>query len=571
MADRLQSIRRLGRDIRIATTGNIITALLAAIMVIGVAAGTVVFSSVATVSREWSSFEREAEKIAVLGRVKDAFGFGGFLHNFKNYLLRGDAEAFGKAAEKFESFHKAMGEYYRLASSGEEIEVLNALQKFVGRYEEALYAADDAFAAGKTSSEVDALVRIDDSPGIQSLARLDGFVSLRREEGARTIHGELSRLKAAMTWTSAVNGGLLGVVALFFLWFTRIRLVKPLLAINHAMGMLASGDKNIDLATHDRGDEIGEMAKALGVFRDNAIEMDNLREEEARMQRRMIEERQAQLHRIADKFESDVGSIVELVASASSQLQDSARAMASAAEVTGTRSEAVNAGAGQATENVEAVAAATGEMSESIREIGQQVGKSTETARRAVTQADDVNRLISGLAASAEEIGQVVGLINQIASQTNLLALNATIEAARAGEAGKGFAVVAAEVKNLANQTARATEDIARQVDGIQGATRSAVAAIQGIGTIIAAIDSGMTAIAAAMERQEASTAEISRNVTEAANGTRAVSVAIVDVGRAAGTARDATAQVLAASGELLRQSDLLRAGVQSFTTEIRA
>lgn len=564
MDPRRWRLRRL-RDIRISTTGNAIFILLGVIIAIGIAAGSIVFTSVGKVSEEWEAFETEAAKIAVLGRVKDALGFGGFVHSYKDFVASGDPAMFERAVVGFEDFHSTMGDYYRLASPGEEIAVLNALQEFVGGFEDALYDAAEAWESGRA----DALLHHNDSPGVEALARLDGLVSSRRQANAQVIHDELSRLKTAMAWTSVVNGSLLVGVAAFFLWFTRIRLVRPLIAFNQAMTRLAEGDTTIELVHQDRRDEIGEMAQALSIFRDNAIEMRTLREEEAEMQRRAAEERRTHLQSIADAFEREVKSIVELVADASRQLQQSAREMVATAEIAGGRSAEVTSASQQATSNVETVAAAAEQLSASIREIGRRAGSSATTAQKAVQEAERVNELIGGLVSSAEEIGQVVGLINQIAGQTNLLALNATIEAARAGEAGKGFAVVAAEVKNLANQTAQATGGIARQVEGIQAATRTAVGAIDGIGRTIRDIDGGMAGIAAAIEQQEASTAEISRNVSEAARGTRSVSSAMADVNEAASQARGASDGVQKAAAELSRQADLLRSGVDRFMGEI--
>ncbi len=556
---------------RVAAMGNLVSALLVAVIVIGAGGGGLVLTVMDTLSREWRAFEVETDKIAALGRVKDSFGFGGMIHNFKNYILRKDQAAFDRTAAKFEEFHKVLSEYYRFSSSKEEVEVLNTLQKFVGTYDEALYSAEEAFRVGKTTAEVDALVRINDKPGIEALAKLDSFVGLRRQEGAGTIRGELTRLKTVTIWASVVSGFFLVSIVIFFLWFTRVRLVRPLVAINRAMGQLAAGDRGADLTAYDQGDEIGEMAKALNVFRDNAIEMESLRDEESKRERRVAEERRQHLRHIAEKFEHDVKSAVELVGSTSGKLQDSAKKMVAAAGTTGARSVSVAFAADLATGNVQTVAAAAEELASSFGEIARQVADSSGTARKAASEADQVTRSIAGLERTAQEISEIVVMINGIAGQTNMLALNATIEAARAGDAGKGFAVVAAEVKNLAHQTSKATEEITRQVDSIQSATLTSVEAIRRIGEVISEINGGMGAIEVALERQAASTTEISRNVLEASEGTRSVSTAIADVSQAASLAVEATDEVQAASCDLARQSELLRTGVEAFMADIRS
>lgn len=264
-----------------------------------------------------------------------------------------------------------------------------------------------------------------------------------------------------------------------------------------------------------------------------------------------------------------VKEVVDVVASASTELQATAETMSAAAEETNQQSAAVAAASEQASTNVQTVASAAEELSSSIREISQQVANSTKVAKSAVTEAERTNTTIQGLAQAAEKIGEVVNLINDIASQTKLLALNATIEAARAGDAGKGFAVVASEVKNLADQTAKATTQIAAQISGIQSVTQEAVTAIGNIGTTISQLDETSTAIASAIEQQGAATQEISRNVQQAAQGTQEVSSNIQGVREAASQTGAAASEMLQSSGELSKQADSLRTEVEAFIARI--
>lgn len=277
------------------------------------------------------------------------------------------------------------------------------------------------------------------------------------------------------------------------------------------------------------------------------------------------------LNQHANVFENEVHSMVEIVASAATELQSTSQSMAATAEATSHQANLVALAAESAASNVQTVAAAAEELHASISEISRQVSESTRISQEAVNEASRTNVLVNGLAQAADKIGEVVKLINDIASKTNLLALNATIEAARAGDAGKGFAVVANEVKNLASQTARATDEISTQISNVQGATKDAVHAIQSIGLTITQINEIAAAIAAAVEEQGAATREIARNVQEASTGTGEVTSNINNVTEASNETGHAANEVLAASRELSSQSEKLRSKVDHFLQDIRA
>jgi methyl-accepting chemotaxis protein len=360
------------------------------------------------------------------------------------------------------------------------------------------------------------------------------------------------------------------VLGLLVAWFIGGGIARPIVAMTAAMARLAGGDKAIVVPALGRKDEIGQMAEAVEVFKRNAIEMDRLAVEQQKEQERK-EARQLAIEGYIKGFDESVTGLLRILASAATEMRTTAESMSETAEETSRQSTVVAAASEQASANVQTVASAAEELANSVAEISRRVSESTEIAGRAVTEATRTNADVKGLADAAKMIGNVVELINDIASQTNLLALNATIEAARAGEAGKGFAVVASEVKSLATQTAKATEEIAGQVSRMQNATDGAVGAIEGISGTITKISEIAVVISSAVEEQGAATQEIARNVQQAAAGTNEVSSNIVGVTQAASQTGAASAQVLATAGQLAKQSEVLRAEVDTFLGNIRA
>lgn len=346
---------------------------------------------------------------------------------------------------------------------------------------------------------------------------------------------------------------------------------RPLVGLTGTMGRLAAGDLAVEVGDTDRKDEIGRMAAAVQVFKDSAVAMATMRDEQQALRERAELEKRSALDQLAGRFESRVGSIVQQLSQAADKLKVTAVSMSETTNGARHQAEAVASGAREATDNVAVVAAAAEELAASIAVISRQVTQAATVADGAVVEGDRSTEMVSNLANAAQKIGTVVKLIEEIAAQTNLLALNATIEAARAGEAGKGFAVVANEVKSLAAQTARATGEIGSQVSAIQSETNSAVSAIRGIAGTIREINEISTSIAAAVEQQSAATKEITRSVQQAAAGTRGVSGNIAEVGEAVDAARDASQQVLHAATALSGQADQLRREMADFLVTVRA
>jgi methyl-accepting chemotaxis protein len=401
---------------------------------------------------------------------------------------------------------------------------------------------------------------------IEAVLQASDAVSVAVLRAADTA-GRNSLLSVTGTAAVMLAGLVLGLVALLVI---SRRVLRPLAAMVAAMDRLAARDWSVEVPARGRGDEIGAMAQAVEVFKQNGIEHDRLAAAQAEAQA-VKARRAAVLETAIGGFQAMAGDLARSLATSATAMEAAARSLSGTAQSSTAQAAAVAAAAQQASANVQTVATAGEELAASVDEIARQVAAANKVTDEAVGVAREADRKVHGLAGAAERVGDVLKLIGAIAGQTNLLALNATIEAARAGEAGKGFAVVASEVKALANQTAQATEDIAVQIAAIRGTTEESVKAITGIGAVIGRISGYTSAIASATEEQSAATQEIARNVQQAAQGTHEVSQNIAGVSSAAGATTEASAQVLASAGALSNLAGALRTEVDRFVETVRA
>lgn len=470
--------------------------------------------------------------------------------------------------------------FAQVLASAEETQrrLLEAAQADYNEYEQTLQetlTTADRLGSDITMSEAQQAIKraVDSShaAGQKLRASIRAYVDYTVDQ-KDTIAAEAAlsaaTLRLVMIVVAAV--GVFGGAILGFL-LARFQVSKPLTESITVLNRLAKEDTSADITGTDRMDEIGDIAKAMETFKENLIQTRRLQREAEESKQQAAEERRKAMLELADRFESRIGSVVNVVSSAAQELQATSQQLAAAVEETGAQSTAIAAASEQASANVQTVASAAEELSTAIQEVSQQVSSAARLSNAATDVGQAASRELDQLTVAVEQVTQVVAAISDVADQTNLLALNATIEAARAGEAGKGFAVVASEVKNLATQTQKMTEQIGGQIAGVQRSSANAVEAMRNVIRQISEIDQAATAVAASVEQQNAATGEISRNAQQASVGTQEVATNIVGVQTASRQTGEASTHVKEASFDLAKNAESLRKEVEDFLGEVRA
>ncbi len=553
---------------------------------------------VTSISADRQSSNESTTKTEVLSQLCMALGYGGMIHQFKNYVLRQDAPRIAKIESNLGKATSAIDLYRTLDTTATEEQALKDIESVVKAYQDNLGTAISLARSGSTPEQIDKKVKISDKPALNGMKTILAEIAIQNTAEQKNLTGNFNRSNTLSDVILIIS--LLSSLFLvgFAYWIISRRIVSPIKDMIGFMSDLADGKLGTEVSGLEKSDEIGQMAKTVQVFKENALENKRL-ETQAEANREEITQQQQQQHdateqarieketsdkvqnekreeklkyltNITSDFEGRIAKIIETVAGAATELQSSSASMTSIAERTNGQTQAVAAASEQASVNVDTVATAADELSSSIQEISRQVATSSSVAKDAVSKADLSRGAVTELVESSKKINDVIQLITDIAAQTNLLALNATIEAARAGEAGKGFAVVATEVKSLADQTAKATDQISQQINDLQNSTKTAASAIEGIGQTIGQIDEISSSISSAVEEQSAATSEIAQNIEQASKGTGEVSSNIVQVSKGADETESTAGEIEKAADELSQQANLLQNEMGDFIEKIR-
>jgi len=524
------------------------------------------------IAAERSAIERQIE-FKQLGL--DLAGASDFLTNeARRYAVFGDKrhyDAYWKEVKETKTRDRVVARLKALGAPQSELDLIEQAKN----NSDALINTEDAAMKAVAANDLETARKLmfgdqydtDKARIVQPLDQFQKAMNARAQSEVAAARGNAEWMQIVAAAVALL--ALIGAIAVMYGFFGR-RVVTPVVKLSDTVSRLAAEDYTAELPPSGRSDEIGAMIEAVRVFKENALAKINLERQQV-ADRAHREESARKMEAAVTAFDQAIGTIVGGVTASAGQLQQTAQSMSATAEETSRQSAAVATAAEQTTQNVQTVAASTEELSASIAEISGQVAESTRIVASAVAEANGATTKVNHLAEAAERIGDVVKLISDIAAQTNLLALNATIEAARAGEAGKGFAVVASEVKALANQTAKATEEISSQIRAMQDATMGSAQAIEGITRTIARVEEIAAAIAAAVEEQGAATQEISRSVQQAAHGTTEVSTNVVGVSTAARETGAASTQVLQAADHLAKSGAHLKAEVEQFLRQARS
>ncbi|CUW37729.1 conserved protein of unknown function （contain Methyl-accepting chemotaxis protein fragment) [Magnetospirillum sp. XM-1] len=558
-------------NIRLRLVGILISVLMALLLAAGIGGTVASFAKVAEIGSVWRNFDTGlARRLMLLSDLRQHLGFGGLSQHFHDYLLTDDPLLRQAVTRDLARLREIEPAYLTAGASKDEQEALKTVMALVAAYERAMPQVTEALARKEPADKAHGRAAVDEASALAALDRLGALLRQEHKDSADRVEDATWTVSATVGGVMLFNGLLLLLLAVFFYWFTRFRIVRPLDRLGGVMAHLSKGDKTVGVPLVDKQDEIGDMARAVEVFKESMIRADQLEAQKQAADRLLLERAQMR-QRLTEEFGVVATRVLAVVNHSVEDVRETAHTLSAVAEETERQAQQVAVAGEQAAANVESVASSTEQLGASGREISRSVGASTAITREAVEGIQGLNSTMGQLAEAAEKIGEIVTLIGEIAAQTNLLALNASIEAQRAGEAGKGFSVVANEVKHLASQTARATEEIADQVSGIQATSRNAAASLATVHDTIVRADEVVSTIASAVEEQNAATQSIVGNINESAHGNRAVSAGISEVSGAALHTGEMAARMVEVTDKLRAESETMRAEVENFLAAVKA
>ncbi len=551
---------------------------LSCIAALVVAAAIIVFggvrnaTNVTAVGETWSEFETGVlAKRGHLSGMRDALGYGGIIHHFNEYLLTQDRLSIPEIQDSIISLNVALTGYRSVGLTPAEEQAVGELTAVLKEYVLAVATAEDLIVMGSPAGEVFTAIQVDDEPAFAALELLDRELDAAVSQARATVTGTVDRAVTFSVAMTAVSTVILLVVVAAMAWLVLRRITARVRRLGAVMTSLADGERAVDVPEVSARDEIGDMARTVQVFKETAAQVDALHARQEAESRQNREQLEREMRQIADTLEQEMTNSVSSIQERSDTMRTIAQNMASSAQRVNTESDTAADRSREAETYVAAVAAAAEEMSMTVDEIRRQVDVANSQAKNAVAQVGEAEKVLSGLASASEQIGRVVDLIRDIAEQTNLLALNATIEAARAGEAGKGFAVVAGEVKTLATQTSKATDEISVQVETLRQTTGAVVQAMTNVAGANTELNDAASAIAAAIEQQSATTQDIAGKAQQMSQITQAVADTVGKVSESSVESRRMSEQVETVSGEIAGDMARLQSTIVEVLRESQA
>lgn len=556
-------------NVRVRVVGTLITGLMLLMLIVGGGSVTFGLKNVYHIHANWDSFHSTvAVKFELLDRLRSNFGYGGVAHAFQNYVISGNDESRRRVTSAISEVRSIIPAYASAGVAPKGEKALAEISKLVGEYERALPVVGSARSEGKAADAILAETRIGDAAGIAALATLSAELRSASADRSDGLRDAVTSLVVSILGSVSLNGILLLILAVFLYWFSRTRISRPLDLMRDGMLTLSHGSRDIDIRYTEKQDEIGDMARSLEVFRDNAVRMDDLVEQERKGQEEKAN-RQREVESSIHLFDEDMSEAIDKAGKSLEEMSATAARTVKLAEQTGDYSSMLADGAAQTMHEVRDVSSAAELLTISCQRITESVRSTAEITQGAVEEAQRSGAIIEGLSGSATRINDVVELIRDIATQTHLLALNATIESARAGEAGKGFAIVAEQVKALANETASATDKIADQISEIQDATRNAVDAMNRIGGTIEDINAAIDTISETANEQTEVAGNIASSSEKSVSLGHTMEEQISKVSEAAVQTGTFSTEVINANKDVSENMKLLRERVETFLKEV--